>query len=465
MELRAYPDRLSNLAVDALGTYVSDLLVQLVTFPQYTERQNAKQLYVQHTCARLHDFLWSALPVSSANETTVKLLRCLHHTYSAISVTPYKSSCEEIAPELLAAILHPAVMRLECTDLTSHPTVIDYYKIDCCDLIYKSLPKLKRLKTLNLGWSNKFGMQDLKIDNAQNLEQFSYRHCNISHIKSLSKSCRSLKSLVITASGWITDEIVSSLLKFQQLENLVLENECVTQTYLTKILCGLSQSQEGSNRSLLLKSFGCRNPTDVHIDLLVERFRNVSSISLSNVQDCSLTPLKGLKHLKKFTLKYSRFFVVDNLLRAIGQQIECLDFTDIYAIDLGAVGESCPFLLCFHLRCFEKPAALPLPDKCSFTEYSDRYSLPEFSSERNLELALNDDCLTEYIMSRFTYVRKLYLSSRGSEAFLQTVLKRKHLKYLEQFFWGDHTIVTFTEQRAVIRKFEGRRISMCSLET
>jgi len=62
MELYTYPDCLSNLAVEAFGKYVSNLLRQLVTFPKHktTKVQASPLSRTMQTFARDNQLLDTA---------------------------------------------------------------------------------------------------------------------------------------------------------------------------------------------------------------------------------------------------------------------------------------------------------------------------------------------------------------------------------------------------------------------
>ncbi|KAJ4430996.1 hypothetical protein ANN_19589 [Periplaneta americana] len=83
------PDRLSNLAVEEFGRYVSDLFVQLATFPESTEIQEIDQHNLEQTCKHLEDLISTTVPSCLANEVTARLLNHLDKTYKKLRWTAY----------------------------------------------------------------------------------------------------------------------------------------------------------------------------------------------------------------------------------------------------------------------------------------------------------------------------------------------------------------------------------------
>jgi hypothetical protein len=86
--------------------------------------------------------------------------------------------------------------------------------------------------------------------------------------------------------------------------------------------------------------------------------------------------------------------------------------------------------------------------------YFERFPLPEFRSVEFLQLMLFDQDITDYILSRFVNIRKLYIFHDERDSLFENIVQRKQLRHLEQFFWGDRTVVEFTGGRAIITRFD-----------
>ncbi|XP_069683887.1 uncharacterized protein [Periplaneta americana] len=456
MEFFAYPDRLSNLATESLGRYVSDL-VQRVKFPKCAETETFRLNYVQQICSYLGEMIHGTLPPSFANEVTIRMMRHVLLSYRDLIEYPcFRSYCEEIAPMVMTAILHPSVMKLECFENNPHPTVIDRYKVWYSDLIVDSLSELKNLRVLRLGSSNNFTERRLnRRDFSEKLEEFSYRFCEDEELDALSKTSTKLKRLDLTDS-YLTDVSIDYILRFKHLEELVINCVLITQDGITKLLTGLAKTDEtvaSTNPPELLKSFGCNNPSVSNLNVLADKFPNITSLSLRNVQ-CSLTALKSLKRLTKLSLRTVIFCFIEELLREIGSQIMCLNLRDVHDTDLRVIGENCSALKCLHLSFIK---FLGLQDY-KFVEYSEKFPLPEFRALTCLELKLFDDNFSQYIMSRCGNVKKLFLSDGGSQTLINILLQRKQLMSLEQLFFTESQnvdiVVQFTDNAAIFTEVD-----------
>jgi hypothetical protein len=473
MKQYAYPDCLSNLAVEAFGKYVSQLLRHLVTSPEYERCQNRKRCYYEGPCRHLQELINCLIPPIIANEVTIKLLRHLNQAYCELMKTEFRDPCEVIASEVLNAIIHKSVSRLECFEGSSHPSAIDIYKLKECNIIYTSLPHLRNLRFLRLGWAHKDYRLRLNIKNVtEDLEEFSSRLCWDDELEALSKRCRGLKILDMAHSVDVLRGKIGPILKFKHLEELNMYHDGLqTQAVnlskaLTKLSYRKTLNKEGiwTRRALLLTKLGCSGPQAFHVRLLADSFPNLTSLALCSVYGVNLTPLRGLKQLRTFSLKYSYFNVVSALLQSIGHQLRCLDMADVYDLDLEFIGRHCSSLRCLHLG-----HILSLSSKMSycsnFQDIAKKFSLPEFPSVHYLQLEMENEVLTEYIMSRYVNVRQLYIKKHsGFQSLFQTVLQRKHLQHIEQLFWGSLTVVQFFENYAVITCDTGGNISVNSVQ-
>jgi hypothetical protein len=365
------------------------------------------------------------------------------------------------------------VSRLECFEDSSHPSAIDIYKLKECNIIYTSLPHLRNLRFLRLGWADKDYKLRMNIkDVTEDLEEFSSRVCWDDELEALSKRCRGLKILDVGHSVDVLRGNLGPILKFKHLEELIMYHGVLhtRQENLSKALTQLSRrttlNKEGiwTRCAVLLTKFGCDRPEDCDIRLLAHRFPNLISLTLCSVYGVSLSPLRGLKHLRTFALKCSSFDLVSGLLQSIGDQLRCLDMADVHDLDLEFVGRHCSSLRCFHLG-YCRSLSFQISYCSNFQDIAKAFSLPEFPSVHYLQLELESEVFTEYIMSRYINVRRLYIKKHSQFRLLfETVLQRKHLQHIEWLFWGSHTVVQFFENYAVITCDTGGNISVNSIQ-
>jgi hypothetical protein len=353
--------------------------------------------------------------------------------------------------------------------------------------MYKALPLLQGLKELRLGATDRTKDMELVVGAfGDTLEVFSSRTCWNSDVETLAKNCRQLKCLDISGSTYITDRIVDFVLLFEHLEELNLyETNYLTNIGLLRILTGLVEIKISSFehfkkpigvcasrrkhlptvggaspaaslycpefRSKLLKRFGCDRPSETHLRLIAE-FSNLTSLALTHVLICPLTPLKDLKHLQKLTLKKSRFSLAEEFLKAIGNQLKCLHFIEVSGMDLNFISEKCPSLLCLHL-CFDIWQYLCLPYQSGLPEAALRPA-PVFPTVTFLQLSISDRGSTEYILTGFRNLKKLSIGyTFDDETFLQSIIQNKYMIHLEELFWGDDVIVKISGSSAYVSQF------------
>lgn len=213
------------------------------------------------------------------------------------------------------------------------------------------------------------------------METFSSYSCRDSDIETLAKKRKKLRCLHISSSQSISDRVADYILMFENLEELNLcEVDSLSHRALQHILNGIAEVElsvsddvptefeippnpdkempeddgfpSKTPRSQLIKDFGCSNATNQHITLISQKFSNFTSLSLSNIHTCMLTPLKNLQQLREFTLIDSTFFLVGDLIQAVGSQLTCLDFVDVKGTNFNFICDTCPSLVCLH-HCFD----------------------------------------------------------------------------------------------------------------
>jgi hypothetical protein len=448
------PDQLSDLAMDAFVQYVAWLPLHLVTLSRHTKIEDFKK-NVQETCSRLAVMIQYAVPPVLARELTIKILRALNDTFLEMKAATNSKRLHRIMPEVAIAVIHPSVTSLECFEEKLHLTVIDYYKLRNCDLIFDVLHKMKNLKVLSLVRGRKNGLNDDDITGT--LERVSFHGCNDCDLEVLSRCCRDLKSLDISESLHVTNRSVDSILRFQRLEELIMHSTSITRRGQRKMLRRFAEMSASGNDqacpSQFLKRFAFQNPRDTHIWLLTDTFHNLTSLSVTRIGNCNLTILKGLKHLSELTLKYGDFSRVKDLLAAVGRQLVSLHLELIEDLDFTFVVHTCISVRCLGLRLNTE---FPLP--VSSSEYLNRRTALEYPSVECLHIGLKGKHSSESALSCFVNLKKLYLNFSMNSQFFGKVLMREELKYLEQFLWRRpethiDVLVQFSEQCCAIYLF------------
>jgi hypothetical protein len=428
------------------------------------------------------------VPWDIAREVTTVLSQRVNQTYiELINIPDFKGACDKIAPLVLKAVLHPSVKALDFIRKTSHPIFLHFYKIDDCILVYKTLPLLHNLTELRLGPASRIHDVNLKVGTfRKTLEKFSSLNCLDRDIETLADNCKLLRCLDVSGSFLISDRISDYILKFEHLEELNLcEVYSLSEDGLQRILSGLAEvepshsshspnanytsprtttdllkvtaassadsSRSSKLRSRTLKSFGCSCAMLQHIRVIAQ-FSNLTSLALSYVLSCTLTPLQKLKHLDKFSLIDSRFILAQELLIAIGGQLKCLNIVDVCGTDLHFISEQCHSLVCLHLI-FDKVSDMGL-----FRRYEaldqNRPCIFDFLAVVSLELFVLELSTAESIVNHFPNLKKLCMRYIvDDDAFLVWIRSHKNLQNLKELFCRENSLIHFTEKCACIKEF------------
>jgi hypothetical protein len=455
MEVFYCPDLLKNLAIEAIGKLVSDMFSQLAK--NLEKYESLTENYVEDACSQFHELFKAMVPVTVANEVTIKLLRYVDLTYGNLCVINVDCDLEFIGSEIVCAIIHPHVMRLDFKEYSTHPDVLDQYKIRTPSLIYGSLDKLKNLKVLNLGDPCESIDEEYELSYVpKSLKRFSSWVCSNKDIKLLSKSCKGLESLDFKESRSVSDDCLKFLIKFRHLKELNLSGTMITErglTWILNALCSTSGVGNGDNftsvaKQLVRIGFDCRKQS--HINLLASEFRNLRSLSLEVTRrEIHLTRLRELQYLSNFRIGF-HLGIREEDIKLIGPQLKCLDI-DLHTLsELKWIYDYCPRLQCLHLH-------LMVPKKPGFElmAYFERFPLPEFQCVEFLHLSFSDEYITDYIVSRFVNIKKLCMFQDNRDSLFENIVQRKQLRHLEQFFWGDRTVVEFSGDKAIITTFDG----------
>jgi hypothetical protein len=442
MALSSRPQLLVSLSIEALARYVSQLLLRLVTFPQYAAADNLKQLYVEQTCRRLQEQLHSKLPSSLVDEVTAKLFHCMNTAYSDVYYSVYRQWGRQVLPMVLSAVLHPTLTRLESVEDLSHSVECHEFMWDHLFLtIHAMVHRCSDLKVLKYGYIRRtedWLISD--IDVSAKLEHiWCLELCNDTFLANLAAKCPRLKSIDVSNSSNVTDESVQHLLAFEHLQGLNVSFTGISEHGLARLLAGLSQAKVGHNGCRnIFRSFGCSNVSSFEIDTLACEFQNLTSVNVCPKDESSFSPLNRLKHLSRLTLSWMEFHQVEDLLFTVGHQLVFLEFHHVYNVKISFLGAMCPSVRCLHLT---SGSFLGTEAEFSFLMASrHRPSSSVFSSVVCLQLEFPPIC-TEYIVSECKHLQKLYVrtGSRFARQLLESVLQRNQLTQLQQYYWGTCT--------------------------
>jgi hypothetical protein len=355
-------------------------------------------------------------------------------------------------------------MELHFKDPSAHPDPLDLFKIRAPAFTCMLLGKLENLTVLNLGfpYGNIYGDYNL-VYVPETLKRFSSWVCSNEDIVLLSTCCKGLESLDFIKSPYVNNGCLKYLIKFRHLKELYLSGTQITQSGLTWILDALSSTEDhGGHFTSLSKqliSFGCGSPNETHINLLASRFRNLKSLQLVNVQrETRMTRLTELRYLSNLTILSSG--VSEEFLQVIGYKLKCLEISLHSFSELKWIYDYCPSIECLHLF-----FRVPNEPQSTLMSYFERCPLPEFRSVKRLQLTLYNQDITDYIVSRFVNVKKLSVSHNGRISLFENIVQRKQLKHLEQFFWGERTVVEFSGDEAIVTTVTEDFVMVHSLKT
>jgi hypothetical protein len=398
--------------------------------------------------------------------------------YNELINGTFKIACEEIAPYVLKAVIHPSVKCLDILRNEAHPTRLDYYKDINIDLIYRTLPLLQGFKTLRLGKTMRTANFPLKVEGFKNtLEEFSFSDIWQNDLSTVAEHCKYLKrldfggpiSFVSLALHYISNFKYLEALNISQLYYLSEYELCLillwlagnlvydeisegagssrTRTGDTSEGSGMSSVAEGSRtyparNPGLLKSFGCLNATDKHITL-ISQFYNLTSLVLVNPYHLgSLTPLGSLKRLKNFALTRYIFSDTKEVLKSIGNQLICFNLRDVRDIDLAFISENCRSLECLHI-CFSSPLLSSLGRNYHQSEPGSVpiAVLPHVTS---LQIGVPERLARRYVLQHVPNLKKLSVVFPDDDlALFESLIERQILKSLNELYWSNDVIVYF----------------------
>ena len=445
---------LNWLTVKALKKYVKTVMYKIA---------QGKNNLLQDACEYLQRSI-SSVPPTILYELRVRTIRHVELTYNMFLNTCFiNSQYQEIGTEILRAITHPSVTRLEfaiCGDGGSHLDELNLFKMKTCSLSDAAQSQLKNLTVFNIHL-DLIGFFECNLttdpgfyENFRNIEELACNRLAWNRLNSLIPQCKNLKVFHFDASLKIYD--VPHILKMVGLEELTFRTRCNDR--VTDLLVGLSRTKrsDGLYISQKIKKLGKIWPSPHDVHLLAQNFPSLTSLSLVSC-NCDLSPLKILGSLRDLDIQNTEFRYLIDLLKEVGKHLHCFKLTDVYHLDLKHIVETCVNLRCFHLL-----YTTFLCDKSTETD-SQIIQIPDFVSVESLQLKFPSECsLIELLLMKFPNVRKLdliyiqlidipddliHIKLRGMSR-LETAYIRcfqKDLMFLVQFF-EDQVVITNIEQ-------------------
>jgi hypothetical protein len=432
---------------------------RIITGPTSRKDPERKYRSYQEPCRLLELGINKFVPEKIAMEATVKLMKRVCVTYTELMANRDLQGC------VLKSVVHSSVTSLECLRDVSHPTLLDFYKIPNCDLIYKALPLFRGLRAVKLGVANR--TEDVPLDVTgfkDTLEEFVSRSFVASDLETLARNCRFIKCLDINGDFNRETKFFRYILSFRDLIELDLSGVIsVPVRELLLIFNSLggfatlrldsqdtssSEISETSDRSEALRMLGCNFWTIQGVYPRIDMYKNLTSLKMSNVLTTEITQLRELRHLKKLTFRNSRFSLLEEILPEIGKKLICLDLTDVAGTDIRPIGTHCRLLECLHLN-FTVSQYLVLPVQRVLDDPST-----VFGKVTSLKLYIEDLQTVERILDNICNVKKLVMSYPFvHEVFIEKLITRNWLKNLEELYWADFIVIRFSEAVYTLYEF------------
>jgi hypothetical protein len=319
------------------------------------------------------------------------------------------------------------------------------------------LPLFRGLRALKIGEADRTDFVPLDVNGFKDtLEEFRSRSLVPSDLKTLSLNCNLIKYLDINGNFLGHIYILSDFLSFRHIVEMDLSRVSFIAEHLLLLilncLSGLAilrlDSGETTDRSEFIRTLGC-NLFSVNRNFpLIERFRNLTSLTLSNLLRMSLSELTKLKNLEKLTFINSRFSRIEGLLPKIGKRLKCLNLINVAGTDIRSIGRHCRILECLHF-CFpyNQLLVLPIPG----ISYGPS---PMLGNITTLKLHLDSLEVVERVLGYACNVKKLVMAFIfNDEDFLRSLFERTLLKSLEELHWGNIGVVQISDDVATVNRF------------
>lgn len=366
------PVRLEKLSLQALGKYVSELGVHLVTSAQcsftadFTSvgstskhiRKHLKDmlhhvasyrlspisskylLHTQQVCKQLQKVLCSMVPYYMVNDVTLELLKQLENRLHQIQNLTEQPWCKRILHEIVKAILHPELTEIFITWRWRHITEFVIFELN-------NLSNLKVFKLpINVEFIEKAKTSSMELAVRKqlytmvNLQKFVFHHYSTDDtMRVLCDSCILLKCLDIYLSNNVTDASVKHILKLKQLEELDVTETDISDEGRVHLLTVLSET--GEKRLKIYRTYSFTNP---EISVLSNKFPDLTEFSASLIhEDLSIRDFRKFCNLEVCNIYTYGEFLYSDIFKYIGSNLLKLSFVGP-SINLTHLIKNCPNL-------------------------------------------------------------------------------------------------------------------------
>jgi hypothetical protein len=216
------------------------------------------------------------------------------------------------------------------------------------------------LRAVKIGEADRTDFVPLDVNGfKETLEEFRSRSLVTSDLITLADNCNLIKYLDINGNFLRQTLVFRDILSFRHIVELDLSRvDFLPEELLHLILnclCGLVPLSldfgETTDRSEFIRTLGCNLFPVYYAFPLIERFRNLTSPTLSSLLRMSLFNLRELMNSQKLTFINSRFSLIEGILPSIGERLKCLNLVNVSGTDIRPIGRFCRILECLHF-CF-----------------------------------------------------------------------------------------------------------------
>ena len=433
------PDKLADIAMDTFEDYIELNFCAVLNKHTSDEMLPSKISLFQNKCEILKRFVKdSVLPPMLANELTKKLIKMIDTKFWEAGHLNTQTWYTEATKKLLVALLHPTLSKLELGPMRMH-NFRDYAFIFTIPLIYPEVHLLLRLKVLQLEY---FYPSEISHDCKgfpPNLEELTVRgFFTDQDLKLAVETCRCLKYLNVSKSKDVTDVSVEHILRIDKLISLDIVETGISELGVAQLLKGLSEKEKGKLPGQKLQHLGISYATTSNLTILENHFTEIRELWLHNDNETNLIPLMHFEKLDSLCLEglTQSKFLCEELLPMLGERLIFLDLRDCSSVDILKIGTVCKSLKCLHLT-----------DSGSFDDYSGYNSVflesmeyPGFSTVECLQIELENNATTEFILGECVTVRRLNITLHHTDEYY--MLEDMYLRHLEEITWSPSSCIS-----------------------
>ncbi|KAJ9591694.1 hypothetical protein L9F63_001781 [Diploptera punctata] len=460
------PVRLLNLAVEAFGKYISDILVKLATLSDTTKVEDLETEYLHPICYKLEQIIHEFIPASIADFVTENLITQLLIVYNQVQkkrekkIHSHEQNCciEVVIIGLCSAILHPSINKFKFSraQLPSLSKFREKIFIDSfLNALLRKLSNIKYLKLEIYKFDEEMILENLKL--MTELEQLTFFGCTNVILEEVSKNCQRLRFLDVRNSSKITDSSVQSILKMTCLEHLNIRNTSIFSKGIDYFANALGEERY-VNKKLLFQSFKFGIEYH-HVAVIPQCFPNLKSLDICVDKEFNLFPLRHLEHLSQLAISFIHVENIssvhtEKLLIDIGSQLIVLklndfcqnEFINVFKI----VGRNCRSLkyLSLNSLCYYWP----------YVEHSNAETnhLPEMKSLETFEVRVFSKIALEAILPKLVNVREIKLLDYNADLglMLKKLLFENRIGHLEKIY-VDGCLLQSCGKNIVISKLNG----------